>query len=1044
MALVRRPSFLAWAGLAVALALASPASAPAAEGPGGLWWLPHYDLEIDLDVAGHQARVRQRATWTNPHPQPAGQLVFNAHSHYVVPKDQVGFMAKTLEILRLDPGTTLGVKAPPLDVQAVTLLRPEAAGGPLALNFRYEGPTETTLAMDLPHPVARGESVTVLLDFVLHLPPKQGRWGQWCGVTFLSNWLPVFAVYGDKVPPPPRPDKPPPSPEPPGWQPTPFVPWHQPFFNEAASYRVRVNLPADQKIACTGTITCRHDLPDGRQFVEIEAPPVRDFAFLCSALYRETPGEVVVDPSRPPVRVHVLAFPEHAWYAEQIRDIVCAALAAYSRWFGPYPYADFTIAESYFGWNGNECGTLVMVDARIFGMPHLARAFVDSLVSHEVCHQWWYNVVGTNGWCETWMDEGLATYFAHRLCNQKYGKNNNLLSYPEGLGWLPNIRRETYRSYGMYGTLRRGENGPVVQEMTGFGHVVNLFSLCYDKGSRIVGTIEERLGPDALLGFMRTLYRKYCYRILRVADFQRELEAYTGFSWAEFFAAWIYGPGVSDWAVDEVRVQAPPKCCRRQEGTRVTVWLEQRGPCIEQTTLAVTLPGCEGRSLRLPILLHAEDYEWDEPPAHVTYEEVQGAKCRVRVDLILDEEPEQIEVDPDQVLVDLQPSNNFWKAPVHWRVTPIYTFLDDSDLTCAHDRWNFTFGPWFYGQAYTNSWYTRSTMLGVRLGAYRTQDFAGGVYAAYRTDFRDVLVGVDALWDHWPDSHFQTGFMAEERLFEFYSGDPHALRAALYSRYVFKYLSSMYLLPMEYITAWTAYQDNFLPFLANPTIEGERFDRLTTAGLHYHRFYLTPYWYPVGGYQFDVWTESGMAAVPYTTGLAKLSSQFSFVQSLPDLSGKLGDNPTLNGVLGPMLRWLGDNLIALRIYGGTSAPNRGEFFTMGGGALFRGFDLAQRQGGSVWVGSVEWRMPLATGLTWDFCDHTMGLRNVYGAAFYDVGNAYVQGHEEGPTAQAVGVGLRLDVSWFSLVERTTLRFDIAKTLNASTPIQMWFGVGVPF
>ncbi len=1042
----REPRILSRAVLAVALALAMTPSAPAGPANGGPpGRLPHYDLEIDLDVAGHQAHVRQWATWTNPHPAPTAQLVFNAHAHYLVPKDQVALMAKTLEILRIDPGDALGVKVYPLDVQAITLLRPPEAGGPLALPFRFEGPTETTLAMDLPRPVAQGETVTVLLDFVLHLPAKQGRWGQWRGVTFLSNWLPVFAVYGDKPTPPPRPNLPAPLPEPPGWQPTPFVPWHQPFFNEAASYRARVILPADQKIACTGTVVRRLDLLDGRQFVEIEAPPVRDFAFLCSACYQEFPGEVVVEPGRPPVRVHVLALPEHEFYARELVDVVCHALATYSRWFGPYPYADFTIAESYFGWNGNECATLVMIDERVFGMPHLARAFVDSLVSHEVCHQWWYNLVGTNGWCETWMDEGLATYFGHRLCNQKYGKNNNLMSYPEGMGWLPNIRREDYRSYGMYGTFRRGENGPIVQQdMNGFGHVVTLFSLCYDKGSRIVGMIENRLGEDAFLGFMRTVYRKYSYRILRVADFQRELEAYTGFSWADFFAAWVYGPGVSDWAVDKVKVEAPPKCRRRQEARHVTVWLEQRGACIEQTTLGITMPGHAGPDLRIPILLHADAYEWDQPRARVAFEDVQGPKCRVRVDLELDEVPEQIAVDPDQVLVDWEPSNNFWKPPVRWRATPVLTFLDESDLTCPYDRWSFLFGPWWFGQAYYDPWFTRSTMIGVRAGAYRTQDFDGGVYAAYRTNYRDVVAGVDALWMHWPDSHFQTGFMAEQRLLEFYPGDPYAFHAALFSRYVFKYLSSMYMLPMEYLAGYVAYQNNFLPFLANPVPGGVRPDDMTTAGWQYHRFYQAPYWYPVAGYTFDVWGEAGTAGQPSQTGMAKLSGQFSFVQSLPDLSGAVADNATLNACLGPVLRWLGDGQVAARIYGATSAPSRGEFFAMGGETLFRGFDLTQRQGSSMWVGSVEWRMPLATGLNWDFCDHTVGLRNVYGAAFCDVGNTYVQGRQEGPTAVAPGVGLRLDVSWFSFVERTTLCFDLAKTVNASTPVQVWFGVGVPF
>ena len=46
------------------------------------------------------------------------------------------------------------------------------------------------------------------------------------------------------------------------------------------------------------------------------------------------------------------------------------------------------------------------------------------------------------------MDEGLATYFSHRLTDQKLGKNNQLLDYPKGLEWLPNIRREDFRTYG--------------------------------------------------------------------------------------------------------------------------------------------------------------------------------------------------------------------------------------------------------------------------------------------------------------------------------------------------------------------------------------------------------------------------------------------------------------------------------------------------------------------------------------------------------------------------------------------------------------------
>jgi hypothetical protein len=1116
---VRRRPFRVGAFWGVlALLLAALPNTAAGEPPP---WLPRYDVLVDLDVAGHTARVRLWATWTNPHPAPTRQLVFNAHSRYVVPAKDIGLLAKTLEMLRLSPAEGLPGKEPPCEIHRVLL-------GEGELPFRYEGDTKTALVVDLPGEVGQGQSVTVTLDLTMHLPQKHGRWGQWGGVTFLSNWLPVFAFYGDFIP-NPHSDSPPP---PPGWQPTPFVPWHQPFFNEAGHFRARVTLPIDQKLACTGRVVAARVLEDGRQTVEIHAPAVRDFALLCSARYQVFEGSVTVprpaelpaagraplakpavappvvavehrasgedkqpdadlppprplqpgSPAPPPatpvieerqVRIQVFAFPEHEHYAREMVRIVQEALAAYSKWFGPYPYPEFRIAEAFFGWNGNECSNLVMIDERIFAMPHLAGGFVDSLVSHEVCHQWWYNVVGTNGYCETWMDEGLATYFSHRLLNEKVGKNNPLMKYPDGFGWLPNIRREDYRNYGLYGTFGRGENTSVIQEMNKFGHVVTLFSMCYDKGSRIVGMIEDRLGEAAFIDFMRLIFRRYQYRILRVQDFRRELEVYTGRSWKGFFDDWLYGAGLCDWSVQKVHVEWAPHCRLKwakgvpDTTVRATITLRQKAEYNEQTVLGIALPGQEGYPIRIPIWPQMGSYDVDSPPAHV---EVSGGSeglnpaegrpaghVTVTVFVTLPAEPTQVAVDPDQIVVDRNPRNNYWKTPVRWRVAPVYTFLEETDLTNAYDRWNVIVGPWLYGQAYIDPWYTRSTMIGVRAGTYRTQGFMGGVYGAYRTDFRDVVAGVDGLWDHWPYSHFQVGFMAEQRLFEFYPGDADARRAVLYGRYIFKYNSSLYMPPMQYLDVYTAYQDNFLPFLQNVEPQGARYNHTATAGLHYRVNYLTPYWNPQAGYWLDLVYEGGLIGLSPETqdqqvrpsghvsemGLNKVWGQFSYVQGLPDLSGAVDGVPVL-GELAPALRWLGQTRLAMRVFGATSEPARGEIFAIGGSQLFRAFSLAEWQGSTAWVGSVEWRVPFATGLSWDFCDHVMGIRGIWGALFYDVADVYISGHAVGPVAHGLGAGLRLDVTWFSLVERTLLRFDVAKAVNLSTGTQFWFGVGVPF
>ena len=277
-------------------------------------WLPHYDLDIRLDLKGHVAQVKQRVTWTNRSTLPVHEIVFNAHSHYVVPKKDVGLLAKTLEILRTNPDEGIYTGEIPFDLH-------HAVAGGQQSPAHYTGDTDTDLVVPLAGPLAPGQAVTVELDYTFHLPQKQGRWGQWEGVTFLSNWLPVVAVYDDK-----------------GWQPTPFIPWHQPFFNEAGLYTARVVLPADQKVACSGTVTGRRDLPDGQQQVDITANGVRDFALLCSAASSNTPPRRRRFPACRPCACTAWPSPSTSTTPASCCKQSAEVMPYYSRWFGPYPF----------------------------------------------------------------------------------------------------------------------------------------------------------------------------------------------------------------------------------------------------------------------------------------------------------------------------------------------------------------------------------------------------------------------------------------------------------------------------------------------------------------------------------------------------------------------------------------------------------------------------------------------------------------------------------------------------------------------------------
>ena len=78
--------------------------------------------------------------------------------------------------------------------------------------------------------------------------------------------------------------------------------------------------------------------------------------------------------------------------------------------------------------------------------------------------------------------------------------------------------------------------------------------------------------------------------------------------------------------------------------------------------------------------------------------------------------------------------------------------------------------------------------------------------------------------------------------------------------------------------------------------------------------------------------------------------------------------------------------------------------------------------------------PILRSCEHDVLDHTFGLRGLTLAVFSDTGAIYTNGRSVGNVAEAMGVGIRADLSVFSFIERATVRFDMAKTINAGSPI----------
>ncbi|MEJ7873270.1 MAG: M1 family metallopeptidase, partial [Rubrobacteraceae bacterium] len=240
------------------------------------------------------------------------------------------------------------------------------------------GDTELTLA--LPKPLPKGATADVEFEFKTTIPEIEAPFGHHRGVSSLGVWYPILAVYDNA-----------------GWHISPPTKFGEPYFAEASDYKVNLTLPKDLTPAATGVETNKADDGASRTFT-YEAKGVRDFALAVgedfSVESRRVEGTTV--------NIHYR--PESAFRAERAADLAAASLKYFSEIYGPYPYEELDIVDAPL-LSGTEYSTLTFVS-----IANSEDYIFDTVVPHEVAHQWWYLKVGNDQFASPWLDESLATY----------------------------------------------------------------------------------------------------------------------------------------------------------------------------------------------------------------------------------------------------------------------------------------------------------------------------------------------------------------------------------------------------------------------------------------------------------------------------------------------------------------------------------------------------------------------------------------------------------------------------------------------------------
>jgi hypothetical protein len=294
---------------------------------------------------------------------------------------------------------------------------------------------------------------------------------------------------------------------------------------ELANYRVRVRIPGQSVVASSGVEVARGASPTD---VTYGGVALRDFTVLASRTYlvvERVVGETTV-------RAYVPQGREQ--FAQRILDYAVSSLEVYERRFGPYTLTELDVAAAPLigGAGGVEFPGIITVATML--MQNLSESFgalapsgmdrlpildemVEFVVVHEVAHQWWNGLIGSESVRHPFVDEGMAQYSSVLYFEDRYGPERAVQTGDRNV----KLNYHVYRLMGSPdGTVDRGTGD--------FSGALEYAALVYGKGPYFWPAVRRAIGDDAFWRTLRAYYDRYVYKVAEPDAFARLAGELTG------------------------------------------------------------------------------------------------------------------------------------------------------------------------------------------------------------------------------------------------------------------------------------------------------------------------------------------------------------------------------------------------------------------------------------------------------------------------------------------------------------------------------------
>ncbi len=328
------------------------------------------------------------------------------------------------------------------------------------------------------------------------------------------------------------------------------------FYSEFGSFDVTITLPKNYVVGATGELREKEErswldslanVPySDAQKVKVDFqrdklnsfPPsssatktirytqdrVHDFAWFADKRFIVRKSAVSLPKSGRTVTTWALFTPRNALQWSDAVTYVNESVRLYSQWVGDYPYDACTAVDGTIAAGGGMEYPMITIIGNMQNKETL-----DNVIAHEVGHNWFYGILGSNERDHAWMDEGMNSFVELRYMRARYPGSGFSIDIP-GLKKITEGITDAHRYQNEMGyrlNARRNLDQPLSLTSNDFTSI-NYGTDVYAKTALVMDHLLAYLGEETMDKCLHAYFDEWKFKHPQPADMRKVFERESG------------------------------------------------------------------------------------------------------------------------------------------------------------------------------------------------------------------------------------------------------------------------------------------------------------------------------------------------------------------------------------------------------------------------------------------------------------------------------------------------------------------------------------